>query len=431
MAIKLGREIHQLAKHKGLLKNNPVLGSSLVSFYGKCGDVDSAQEAFDECRARDNTGLWNSLIQAYTLQGRSIEALERFYSMTQEEGCKADDNRPASLHTKAYYLNLGAPFWGTCWQGHEEEVPDLEQDPDAHMEELDHEAVQFVDTSGFAAPAAAKRTRGKNWNHAETMVLIDLVREKHLAKTVNLSITMWGGGRGNFRWRRGPSSPFVACWRVRSGSGWWSVVPVDVRLGVTLYKLFKNTNYLDLVDKFGIRESTAHEIEPDCLLLLGRSTTRLDSESYYDRKQRYSVILQGDQAIPSGGQRVPTPAASDDSTHNSELDTIQGSFQPSQIVIEQAFGLLKMKFRCLDQKQKIQPKYLPNIIKSCCILHNFLIDVGETDLRAEIQAWRKEVKMLKDQDLFVDYGDPEEVEGEPREELHSPEDAKEWRSCLL
>ncbi|XP_024536021.1 pentatricopeptide repeat-containing protein At2g41080-like [Selaginella moellendorffii] len=52
MAIKLGREIHQLAKHKGLLKNNPVLGSSL---------------------------------------GRSIEALERFYSMTQEEGCKADD----------------------------------------------------------------------------------------------------------------------------------------------------------------------------------------------------------------------------------------------------------------------------------------------------------------------------------------------------
>ncbi|XP_024523203.1 uncharacterized protein LOC112343649 isoform X2 [Selaginella moellendorffii] len=116
----------------------------------------------------------------------------------------------------------------------------------------------------------------------------------------------------------------------------------------------------------------------------------------------------------------------------------------ARIVIEQAFGLLKMKFRCLDQKQRIQSKYLPNIIKSCCILHNFLIDVGETDLWAEIQAWRKEVKRLKDQDLFVDYGDPEEVEGEPREELHSPENAKEvrenltfslclcqWRSCLL
>ncbi|EFJ23471.1 hypothetical protein SELMODRAFT_36005, partial [Selaginella moellendorffii] len=37
-------------------------------------------------------------------------------------------------------------------------------------------------------------------------------------------------------------------------------VPVDVRLGVTLYKLFKNTNYSDLSDKFGIGEATAHDI---------------------------------------------------------------------------------------------------------------------------------------------------------------------------
>ncbi|XP_024533996.1 protein ANTAGONIST OF LIKE HETEROCHROMATIN PROTEIN 1-like [Selaginella moellendorffii] len=28
-------------------------------------------------------------------------------------------------------------------------------------------------------------------------------------------------------------------------------------------------------------------------MLLGRSTTRLDGESYYDQKQQYSVILQG------------------------------------------------------------------------------------------------------------------------------------------
>ncbi|EFJ23291.1 hypothetical protein SELMODRAFT_415615 [Selaginella moellendorffii] len=35
-------------------------------------------------------------------------------------------------------------------------------------------------------------------------------------------------------------------------------VPVDVLLGVTLYKLFKNTDYSDLSDKFGIGEATAH-----------------------------------------------------------------------------------------------------------------------------------------------------------------------------
>ncbi|XP_024522895.1 pentatricopeptide repeat-containing protein At3g05340-like, partial [Selaginella moellendorffii] len=107
MAIKLGREIHQLVKHKELLKNNPVLGSSLVSFYGKCSDVDSAQEAFDECQARDNTGLWNSLIQAYTFQGRSIETLERFYSMTQEEACKADDVSFVSVLNTCSHGGLG------------------------------------------------------------------------------------------------------------------------------------------------------------------------------------------------------------------------------------------------------------------------------------------------------------------------------------
>ncbi|EFJ15670.1 hypothetical protein SELMODRAFT_422535 [Selaginella moellendorffii] len=37
-------------------------------------------------------------------------------------------------------------------------------------------------------------------------------------------------------------------------------VPVDVRLGVTLYKLFKNTNYSDLSDKFGIGGATTHDI---------------------------------------------------------------------------------------------------------------------------------------------------------------------------
>ncbi|EFJ05489.1 hypothetical protein SELMODRAFT_431529 [Selaginella moellendorffii] len=229
----------------------------------------------------------------------------------------------------------------------------------------------------------------------------------------------------------------------KQDTGWRSVVPVDVRLGVTLYKLFKNTDYLDLVDKFGIRESTAHEIvmdttvaivkclrykihfpstakeEPDCLMLLGRSTTRLDGKSYYDRKQRYSVILQGEQDCSKGAADI---------TRAPNLTPSKAAFHLHHhlawIVIEQAFELLKMKFRCLDQKQRIQPKYLPNIIKSCCILHNFLIDVGETVLRAEIQAWRKEVKRLKDQDLFVDYGDCEQARGA----LHSPEDAKEdWQ----
>ncbi|EFJ11347.1 hypothetical protein SELMODRAFT_426332 [Selaginella moellendorffii] len=88
--------------------------------------------------------------------------------------------RLEEVHGSTLELLCGVSILACCesCKGHEEEgddsVPDLEQDPDAHMEELDHEAVQFVDTSGFAAPAAAKRTRGKNWNHAETMMFVSV-----------------------------------------------------------------------------------------------------------------------------------------------------------------------------------------------------------------------------------------------------------------
>ncbi|XP_024531998.1 protein ANTAGONIST OF LIKE HETEROCHROMATIN PROTEIN 1-like isoform X2 [Selaginella moellendorffii] len=143
-------------------------------------------------------------------------------------------------------------------------------------------------------------------------------------------------------------------------------------------------------------------------MLLGRSTTRLDGESYYDRKQRYSVILQGVcdaqkrflsvYAGWPGRVRVfrnstlrnkivarelltsPAVLAYDDrikpylvGDKGYQLQqhlmiphtTFNLHHHLAWIVIEQAFGLLKMKFRCLDQKQRIQPKYLPNIIKSC------------------------------------------------------------------
>ncbi|XP_024515046.1 putative nuclease HARBI1 [Selaginella moellendorffii] len=122
--------------------------------------------------------------------------------------------------------------------------------------------------------------------------------------------------------------------------------------------------------------------------------------------------LQQHLMIPHLGSRLTVTKAEYNQQHHL-----------ARIVIKQAFGLLKMKFKCLDQKQRIKPKYLPNIIKSCCILHNFLIDVGETNINAEIKAWEKHIQALKEVEIFEDYGDPIVAEGEPQENLHGPEDA--------
>ena len=42
------------------------------------------------------------------------------------------------------------------------------------------------------------------------------------------------------------------------------------------------------------------------------------------------------------------------------------------IVIENAFGRLKGRFRCLNKAMYVNVKELPNLIMSCFVLHNFL-----------------------------------------------------------
>ncbi|EFJ25753.1 hypothetical protein SELMODRAFT_413685 [Selaginella moellendorffii] len=155
------------------------------------------------------------------------------------------------------------------------------------------------------------------------------------------------------------------------------VVLVDVRMGVILYNLFKNTDYSDLSDKFGIGEAIAHDIVVQTTVAIIKCL-RLPG-SVHDVRVFWNSKLCS--RVPQG---QPTIAALDD---------------PS--------------LRCLDKKQRIKLKYLSNIIKGCCILHNFLIDAGETNINAEIKAWERHIQALKKAKIFEDYEDPIMAEGEP------------------
>lgn len=60
-----------------------VVGTALLSMYGKCGSLEDAQRMFDEMHARDIIS-WNVLISRCTQAGQNENALRIFYRMQQE-----------------------------------------------------------------------------------------------------------------------------------------------------------------------------------------------------------------------------------------------------------------------------------------------------------------------------------------------------------
>ncbi|KAG8051404.1 hypothetical protein GUJ93_ZPchr0001g31936 [Zizania palustris] len=74
-----GRAVHGYAWKAGVGDCVFVM-SSLVDFYGKCGEVDDAREVFDAMPERTVVS-WNSMLMAYILNGRVDDAANLFYEM--------------------------------------------------------------------------------------------------------------------------------------------------------------------------------------------------------------------------------------------------------------------------------------------------------------------------------------------------------------
>uniref|UniRef100_A0A0D9V2S1 Pentacotripeptide-repeat region of PRORP domain-containing protein n=1 Tax=Leersia perrieri TaxID=77586 RepID=A0A0D9V2S1_9ORYZ len=80
--IEAGRAVHGYAWKAGVGDCVYVM-SSLVDFYGKCGEVDNAREVFDAMPERTVVS-WNSMLMGYIRNGRIDEAAELFYEMRVE-----------------------------------------------------------------------------------------------------------------------------------------------------------------------------------------------------------------------------------------------------------------------------------------------------------------------------------------------------------
>ncbi|XP_068643260.1 pentatricopeptide repeat-containing protein At4g33990-like [Aristolochia californica] len=70
------------------LQSNMFLGTCLIDMYAKCGRIDEAVQIFEEIPGR-NAVMWNAIISAHGINGKSDRAFVLFQEM-QEEGVKPD-----------------------------------------------------------------------------------------------------------------------------------------------------------------------------------------------------------------------------------------------------------------------------------------------------------------------------------------------------
>ncbi|XP_071700574.1 pentatricopeptide repeat-containing protein At4g31070, mitochondrial-like [Rutidosis leptorrhynchoides] len=90
----LGLQLHSHSLKLGL-DSEPIVSNSIISFYAKVCDVESARKVFDEMPQRDFIS-WNSLINCFVKNGNCVEALEIFKKMY-ESGSVAKPELIASI----------------------------------------------------------------------------------------------------------------------------------------------------------------------------------------------------------------------------------------------------------------------------------------------------------------------------------------------
>ncbi|CAI0468915.1 unnamed protein product [Linum tenue] len=81
--LKSGKEIHCLVIKNGI-DLDVMVGTSLVDMYGKCGEVRSAEMVFHLIPLK-NVAVWNSLINAYVVSGKSAESFACLRLMQEDQ----------------------------------------------------------------------------------------------------------------------------------------------------------------------------------------------------------------------------------------------------------------------------------------------------------------------------------------------------------
>lgn len=86
--LNLGKWIEEYVMARRM-ELNSFIGSALVNFYGKCGDLDSAKRIFDSIKKKEVI-IWNAMLTGYAQNGLSDATLSLF-TLMKETGTKPNE----------------------------------------------------------------------------------------------------------------------------------------------------------------------------------------------------------------------------------------------------------------------------------------------------------------------------------------------------
>uniref|UniRef100_M8AJ49 DYW domain-containing protein n=1 Tax=Aegilops tauschii TaxID=37682 RepID=M8AJ49_AEGTA len=103
-ALRQGRQLQGHAVKLGFLEHDEHAQTSLISFYGKCGEPELARRAFEQMEAGERTAAsWSALLAAYTKAGRWADCLESFGAMARD-GWRPDESSMVSALSACAHL---------------------------------------------------------------------------------------------------------------------------------------------------------------------------------------------------------------------------------------------------------------------------------------------------------------------------------------
>ncbi|XP_021742664.1 pentatricopeptide repeat-containing protein At1g09190-like [Chenopodium quinoa] len=103
-AFDVGNRLHSYAKSSGLFRDFITVGNSIVSFYCKCGDLETAHQVFCEM-PRKNVISWNTLISGLAFNGKGELGVDLFEKML-SKGIKPNDSSYVGALTCCVHAGL-------------------------------------------------------------------------------------------------------------------------------------------------------------------------------------------------------------------------------------------------------------------------------------------------------------------------------------